>query len=165
MTRLTTLLSLLLLAGQAAAQTVYFSPHDRTTLAVVAAIDHAKTTVLVQGYGFTSEPIASAIVAAKQRGASVRVILDASNLTAKESRAPQLEAAGVNLRFDHAHAIAHSKNMIIDSAKILTGSFNWTVSAEERNAESLLILTDRELAAKYEANFERHWEHSKGRGK
>ena len=50
--------------------------------------------------------------------------------------------------------------MIIDSNSVITGSFNFTKSAEEGNAENLLIIRNAELAAKYLANWNSHAKHS-----
>jgi phosphatidylserine/phosphatidylglycerophosphate/cardiolipin synthase-like enzyme len=63
---------------------------------------------------------------------------------------------------DAEHAIAHNKLILIDYDTVITGSFNFTKAAEERNAENLLILRgDADLAAKYRANFELHLSHSR----
>ena len=44
---------------------------------------------------------------------------------------------------------------------IITGSFNFTKAAEEKNAENLLVIKgDTELVKKYLANFEEHLGHS-----
>jgi phosphatidylserine/phosphatidylglycerophosphate/cardiolipin synthase-like enzyme len=52
--------------------------------------------------------------------------------------------------------------MVIDSATILTGSFNFTKAAEEQNAENLLVLKDAyELVRIYEANIGSHAAHSR----
>jgi phosphatidylserine/phosphatidylglycerophosphate/cardiolipin synthase-like enzyme len=45
--------------------------------------------------------------------------------------------------------------MVIDGTIVLTGSFNWTVSAERVNAENLLAVRSPELAEFYAANFAR----------
>jgi len=50
---------------------------------------------------------------------------------------------------DANHAIAHNKVMIIDGETVLTGSFNFTKAAQEKNAENLLIIRDAALAAQY----------------
>jgi phosphatidylserine/phosphatidylglycerophosphate/cardiolipin synthase-like enzyme len=63
---------------------------------------------------------------------------------------------------DDKHAIAHSKVMVIDSATILTGSFNFTKAAEEQNAENLLVIKDAyELVRLYETNIATHAAHSR----
>ena len=65
--------------------TVYFSPHDGCTDAVVREIGTAHTQILVQAYSFTSAPIAKALTAAATRGVRGKAILDKSNETAHYS--------------------------------------------------------------------------------
>jgi phosphatidylserine/phosphatidylglycerophosphate/cardiolipin synthase-like enzyme len=68
---------------------------------------------------------------------------------------------GVETLIDHRHAIAHSKVMIIDAETVITGSFNFTKAAEERNSENLLIIRDHGLAKKYIGNFLEHARHAR----
>jgi phosphatidylserine/phosphatidylglycerophosphate/cardiolipin synthase-like enzyme len=49
--------------------------------------------------------------------------------------------------------------MVIDGYKVITGSFNCTKAAEEKNAENLLIIEGGELARKYAGNGEKHLKH------
>jgi phosphatidylserine/phosphatidylglycerophosphate/cardiolipin synthase-like enzyme len=139
---------------------VYFSPGGAPTAAVVAALDEAVHTVHVQAYSFTSAPIAKALVAAEKRGVQVTAILDRSNRTAQYSAADFLVHGGVSTFIDAKHAIAHNKIMIIDDEEVLTGSFNFTKAAEEKNAENLLVIHDQTLAEKYEKNWQLHLSHS-----
>jgi phosphatidylserine/phosphatidylglycerophosphate/cardiolipin synthase-like enzyme len=50
--------------------------------------------------------------------------------------------------------------MIIDTETVITGSFNFTKAAEEKNAENLLILKNKELAKPYIDNWNGHKSHS-----
>ena len=50
--------------------------------------------------------------------------------------------------------------MVIDGKTVITGSFNFTKAAEEKNAENLLVINDADLAAKYLANWKSHVAHS-----
>ncbi len=61
---------------------------------------------------------------------------------------------------DAAHTIAHNKIMVIDDQTVIAGSFNFTKAAEKHNAENLPVIRDKELAAKYTANWQTHAEHS-----
>jgi phosphatidylserine/phosphatidylglycerophosphate/cardiolipin synthase-like enzyme len=61
---------------------------------------------------------------------------------------------------DSAHAIAHNKVMVIDGRVVLTGSFNFTRGAEERNAENLLVIDDTRLAERYDRNWREHIAHA-----
>jgi phosphatidylserine/phosphatidylglycerophosphate/cardiolipin synthase-like enzyme len=79
----------------------------------------------------------------------------------KYSSADFVAHAGIPVYIDSKHAIAHNKIMIIDRTTVITGSFNFTKSAEEKNAENLLILKgNKSLVEKYIENFEMHKEHS-----
>jgi phosphatidylserine/phosphatidylglycerophosphate/cardiolipin synthase-like enzyme len=140
---------------------VYFSPHGGATEAVVRELTAAKTQVLVQAYGFTSVPIAKALLEAHKRGVKILAVLDKSNETDKYSAATFLANTGIQPLIDAQHAIAHSKVMVIDSATIITGSFNSTKKAEESTAENLLVIKDApELVYAYEANVQAHAAHS-----
>ena len=118
---------------------VRFSPRGGCTEAVVQEIDAAKTSILVQAYSFTSAPIAKALVDAHKRGVHIEVILDKSQRTEKYSSADFVQHAGIPAYIDAEHAIAHNKVMVIDGQTVITGSFNFTSSAEDRNAENLLL--------------------------
>ena len=139
---------------------VYFSPHGEATSAIRQALNNAKSTVLVQAYSFTSAPIAEALVKAQKRGVKVQVILDRSQKTYKYSSADFLVNSGILTSIDAAHVIAHNKIMVIDNEVAITGSFNFTKAAEEKNAENLLVIHNRELAARYTDNWHRHEGHS-----
>jgi len=139
---------------------VYFSPYGEATTAIRQALNNAKSTVLVQAYSFTSAPIAEALVKAHKRGVKVQVILDRSQKTYKYSSADFLANSGIPTRIDAAHAIAHNKIMVIDNEVVITGSFNFTKAAEEKNAENLLVIHNRELAARYIDNWRIHQKHS-----
>jgi phosphatidylserine/phosphatidylglycerophosphate/cardiolipin synthase-like enzyme len=141
---------------------VYFSPGGGATATVVREVNAATQQILVQAYSFTSAPIAKALVDAHTRGVTVLVVLDKSNETGTYSAATFLTNAGMQPLIDAHHAIAHNKVMVIDSTTILTGSFNFTKAAEEKNAENLLVIKDTpELVKAYEANIRLHASHSR----
>jgi len=140
---------------------IHFSPDGNPTAAVVKTLDSAAKSVLVQAYSFTSAPIASALKRAHDRGVVVNVILDSSQLSDRYTSASFLRRAGIPVWIDSSHSIAHNKVMIIDDSIVITGSFNFTRSAEERNAENLLIINSKKVAEEYTVNWKRHRAHSK----
>jgi phosphatidylserine/phosphatidylglycerophosphate/cardiolipin synthase-like enzyme len=139
---------------------VHFSPNGDCTDAIIRELARAKTSVLVQAYSFTSAPIAKALIGAHKRGVKVEIVLDKSQKGQKYSSATFLFNAGVPTRIDAMHAINHNKVIIIDGETLITGSFNFTKAAEERNAENLLILRDHRLASEYVKNWQFHAGHS-----
>jgi phosphatidylserine/phosphatidylglycerophosphate/cardiolipin synthase-like enzyme len=147
--------------------TVCFTPGGTCTDAMVHALGDATRTILVQAYSFTSAPIAKTLLDVHTRGVQVQVILDKSQRTEKYSSADFLANQEVPTMIDVDHAIAHNKMIIIDGATVITGSFNFTKAAQEKNAENVLIIRDQALAAQYTTNWDAHRQHSQpyvGRG-
>lgn len=132
------------------------------TEAILQEITNAQKRIRIQAYYFTSRPIAKALIEAKKRGVKTTLILDTVNQTDKDSVASLLKKNDATVLIDDAHAIAHNKIMLIDDDVLITGSFNFTESAETSNAENLLVLKGLTgLYAQYDANFAEHLKHSK----
>ena len=122
--------------------TVAFSPHGQGQALIVHAIQEAKHEILVQAYGFTNKAILKALVEAHKRGVDVKVILDKSNQSKRYSGATYVSNAGIPVWIDYRPAIAHNKVMIMDQRNVITGSFNFTASAQKRNAENVLYIQE-----------------------
>ena len=121
----------------------------------------AEREVLVQAYSFTSGAIAGELMAAKRRGIDVRVTADANEtVRIATSRIPDLARAGIPVWLETRYQAAHNKTMVIDAGSempvVITGSYNWTVAAQRRNSENVLIISGAaDLARAYKANWER----------
>ncbi|MFP3028441.1 MAG: phospholipase D family protein [Wolbachia sp.] len=134
--------------------TVCFTPRENCTNLIIDSVEHAKGSVLVQAYQFTSKPIAQSLIRAKKRGVDIKVILDESQVSSKYSVINELFRQKIPIYIDYKPAISHSKIMIIDEQKIITGSFNFSDAAQQRNAENLLIITgDPPLVEQYIENW------------
>ncbi|HBN22785.1 MAG TPA: hypothetical protein DD412_06065 [Holosporales bacterium] len=128
---------------------VCFSPEGRCEKLALFAISQAKKEILVQSYSFTSKPIANALIEASRRGVSVRVLFDRSQLKAPYSQIHNLNKAGIKTKVDYVQGIAHNKVIIVDQARLITGSYNFSAAANTRNAENMLFISDKKLAMIY----------------
>lgn len=141
---------------------VHFSPHGGCSQTVVSLIGEAKHSVRLSAYGFTSQPIAEALIAARKAGVDVRVVLDRSDAgphAGKNSKALSVKAGGVLVWIDSKHPIMHDKFVVVDGAAVETGSYNYTAQGEN-NAENCLVIRDAGLAQAYTANWAEHQAHS-----
>jgi phosphatidylserine/phosphatidylglycerophosphate/cardiolipin synthase-like enzyme len=136
---------------------VAFSPNGGATDLVVRTIDPAKTGIPVAAYSFNSKPISTAVLATHKRGVDVRVVVGKSNATARYTAATFLANQGVLVRVDYQRAIMHDKFIVVDGVTVETGSFNFTASADSKNAENLLVLHDPAVAERYQREWERLW--------
>lgn len=147
-------------SGQIGLENVCFSPKEKCTDMIVEKIEKTRRSLLIQAYSFTSPAIAQAVAQAHKKGILVAIILDKSQESVKYSVADYLFNQGVPVWIDRTHAIAHNKIMIFDEDAVLTGSFNFTRAAQDRNAENIVILKDRDLALRYADNWRSHAAHA-----
>jgi phosphatidylserine/phosphatidylglycerophosphate/cardiolipin synthase-like enzyme len=143
-----------------------FPPDDDGGAKVIEVVAQAKRQVLVQAYILTHRAIAEALVVARQRGVDVRVLADQEQAGRVEtSLLGWLVERDVPVWLDGRHAAAHNKTMVIDAgqegATVITGSFNFSHSAQYRNAENLLILRGHPVVAEqYADDWRRHRAHA-----
>lgn len=138
---------------------VGFSPDGESLPIILRAIAAARTEILVAAYSFTSKPVSEALVAAAQRGVSVRLVADQKGNKGKYSAANYLANKGLPVRLNGRYKILHHKFMVIDRQHLETGSFNFSKSAYEANAENVIVLRHvPSLATQYAAEWQRLWD-------
>lgn len=114
---------------------VYFTPGTDCENNIVAEINNAKK-IDIAVYSITNQNIVDAIIDAKERGAKIRVITDRLQSKGKYSLVDKLSDAGIPVITNVGHKIMHNKFAIFDGKRIESGSYNWTESATESNAEN-----------------------------
>lgn len=137
-------------------ETCFTPPYNQCGSFVARHINQAKKSIYVQAYGFTHTEIIESLIEAKKRNVHIEISLDNSNFSAKKlPLIKELESLGIKIHKAKVSGIAHNKIMIIDKKKVITGSFNFTKSADIRNAENILVIIDKTLAKQYLANWKR----------
>lgn len=141
---------------------ILFSPHDPVEARLIELIDGAKRTIHVQMYVFTRKSLAHALVRARARGVEVRVMADARQNQRGRNALPILLSANIPVALEIDYQASHNKLMLIDVAmrhsRVVTGSYNYSWSAANKNAENVVIFHDnRPVADAYLANWERHY--------
>ncbi|PQK69574.1 endonuclease [Pantoea ananatis] len=140
---------------------VGFSPGGTAQRLILNLIAGAGKTLDVAAYEFTSRPVADALLSQSQRGVAVRLVADEKVSHGRYSLVSLLACSGVPVRTDDRYNIMHNKFIVADGMNTETGSFNYTSSAEKRNAENALAVFDNKaVAAEYNAEFERLWNES-----
>ncbi|MGM3273763.1 phospholipase D family protein [Ralstonia sp. 24A2] len=139
-----------------------FTPDDDIEGLLADAIDQAREQVLVQAYLLSNKAITRALLAAHQRGVDVRVLADREQMTRSGgSRVPEIANAGIPVWLEVRYKNAHNKVIVVDPRGshpvLVTGSFNFTQTAQRGNAENVLIVRgDADLAQRYAANWQKH---------
>jgi len=146
-----------------------FSPVGRCSVHILREIERAQKEILIAVYAFTSGELARAVAQAKQRGVSVQVVLDrefnaknenSKGLFLEQQKVPVRRISGMKSNApDKEGGLMHQKFAVIDRKIVLTGSYNWTHSADSLNDENLLLFRDAgPLAEDYRKAFFQLWE-------
>jgi phosphatidylserine/phosphatidylglycerophosphate/cardiolipin synthase-like enzyme len=134
---------------------VYFSPEDGVAKYVLARLKAARNSIHFMAFSFTANTIADAMVAQAKAGLPVRGVFEAQNAGGSGAAFTRLKQGGVDVLQDGNCYILHHKVIVIDARTVITGSYNFTGSAEKDNDENLVIVDDPALARAYLEEFER----------
>lgn len=129
----------------------YFSPSDQVTTKITHALDGADDNIELALFILTENNLRDALLAANGSGVWVRGIVDETSAPGSDFNT--LVAAGIDL-YDHSSISEqlHHKYGIVDHGMpasdplVITGSHNWTSSANSVNDENTLILHSADMA-------------------
>lgn len=135
---------------------IYFAPDTNIQKRVLARINNAKKDIYFLTYAFTNRKIADALISAHKRGVIVRGVFDkVQNGYQKYSVYRYLKLNGIDVELDRNRYKMHHKVMIIDQKVVIAGSYNFTKKANDTNAENVMIIKRRDIAAKYLQEFQK----------
>ena len=151
------ILALTLYLPSLAKTEVYFSLSDNPQKEIIKNINQAEAFINIAMYIFTDKEIALPLIKAQERGVKVRLYLDKDQVDYQYSQSRFLVQKGIKTRISTNNYIMHNKFAIIDNRLLLTGSYNWTFSANNRNDENLLIIDDPEIIEIFQNQFINLW--------
>ncbi|GAA0875226.1 hypothetical protein GCM10009118_16350 [Wandonia haliotis] len=135
----------------------YFSPSDQVNQRIIQAVNDAQGDLCINTMLITRDDIANAIVYRKAMGLDIRVLVNSQGETTVWD---QLESSlGVRLaNYSTVTGVLHHKLLIAGAVSnmnpfVLTGSHNWSTSAESRNDENTLIVFDEDVVNRYYQEF------------
>lgn len=113
-------------------------------------LNGARSTLDVCVFTITANEIRDALLDAHRRGVRVRIISDDEQMWSQGSDVRDLMRAGIPTKTDSSECHMHHKVAIIDGAKVLTGSFNWTRQAVIGNQENICVMHSPAIVAQYQ---------------
>jgi phosphatidylserine/phosphatidylglycerophosphate/cardiolipin synthase-like enzyme len=136
---------------------VLFAPEDEVAEHLIPLVEGARESLRIMAFSFTDDEMGAAVLARAKAGVEVRVIFERRGSETEYSEMPRLYCAGVPVRQDGNPGTFHHKVLVIDGETVVTGSYNFTQSADESNDENALVVTNPQIAAEYLQEFERRW--------
>lgn len=134
---------------------VLFAPDQPIGSRIEELIDQAQSSIQLMAFNLTLDPIADALIRAAARGVQVQGVFEAAQADNQGSDLDRLRAAGVEVVLDGNPRRMHHKVIVLDGAIVISGSYNFSRSAEGQNDENLLIVHSPRLAELYLIEFSR----------
>ena len=135
---------------------IYFSPDDGVAVHLVTLIQSAQESINFMAYSFTSNDIGAVVMERAAAGVVVSGVMDEGQVNfGQGSEYDPFRQAGLDVRLDGNPGLMHLKVIIIDDSIVITGSYNFSTSAEEVNDENLIVIYSPDIAAQYLAEFMR----------
>ena len=137
----------------------YFSPSDGTHQQILNSLQTANNSIQVATMLLTKQDIGDALAQQSTLGREVQVLLNDYDQYGEPILNTLKASLGGDVRLTGEPGIMHHKYMIVDQANadsdplVLTGSHNWSASAQLRNDENTLIIHDQGVANAYYQEF------------
>jgi len=132
---------------------VLFSPDTRVGERIAALVLGAQKSIYVMAFTLTLDPISEAILQRAGEGIDVQGLFDTGQSQNQGSDVARLAESGVDIMLDGNPRKMHHKVIIVDERIVITGSYNFSRNAEEKNDENVLIIHSPQLAAQYLQEF------------
>lgn len=120
-------------------------------------IEEANETIYVMVMALTADELADSLIAAHSRGVNVTIIIDDDYKTSSGSDYQEILYAGVDIRTDNSWRLMHHKVLVVDGNITVTGSYNWSASAEDNNWENIIVLESSTISNIYLEEFNWIW--------
>jgi phosphatidylserine/phosphatidylglycerophosphate/cardiolipin synthase-like enzyme len=131
--------------------TPYFSPYDDCERICITQLDHATKEVLISCYGLENKAIAKELRKLRRRHVAVRICVDKTQSAGKADQTHLLKRTGIEVVVKPEHVLEHNKFVVIDGRTVLTGSYNFSGSAEKQDNNLVVITGEPAVTAKYKA--------------
>ncbi len=136
---------------------VLFAPEDKPIEHILPYVQNARRNIRFLAFSYTHPDLGSAMLDRLANGVTIHGVFETVGSDTEYSEMMPLHCAGGNMRQDTNFAFLHHKVMIIDNRYVITGSLNFSDSANTKNNENVIIIDNREIAKLYLDEFERIW--------
>jgi phosphatidylserine/phosphatidylglycerophosphate/cardiolipin synthase-like enzyme len=125
--------------------------------AIIPIVNSATRTIRFLAFSYTDYPLANAMIQRSQNGVNVAGVFDKTQSGGQGAEIGTLLCAQVPVRQDGNPQFMHNKIIVVDERYVITGSLNYSTSAETSNDENVIIIDNPDIAKLYMQDFERVW--------
>ena len=141
-------------------QDAHFSTNKKNLIdAIIEKINTATSSIHIAMFSLTNPNIVDALLRAKQRGVELHIIVDTRFSKQKAIKQLAKHTPNIYVATLKKKACFHHKFAVIDEKSLITGSGNWSKSANEQNKDHILFIESESEAAQYLNTWKKYKQH------
>ena len=135
---------------------VYFSPDDGVADRIFAVLNEAEESIYFMAFSFTTDEFGEIIREQAENGLTVAGVMEEEQVKSNiGTEYDPFKQAELDVFIDGNEGQMHHKTMIVDGQIVITGSYNFSRSAEIRNDENVIIIYNEIIADFFSKEFQR----------
>jgi cardiolipin hydrolase len=135
----------------------FFSPGEACRKTIIRQIETAVEKLHICVFTISDDSITNSLLTAHKKGVQIKLITDNDKSFDMGSDVEQLADAGIAVRMDTTPNHMHHKFMVSDQRSLITGSYNWTLSAAKYNHENIIVTREAGVVKSFAQQFDQLW--------
>lgn len=122
---------------------------------ILSYLNNAKVSIDIAMAWFTSDVFLPILLQKKEENLRIRIIIN--NDVVNAIHGCDLSSFSLKRIKGKNGGLMHNKLCIIDNQVVITGSYNWSDNAENKNVENIAIIQDNKIASATTQEFNQLW--------
>jgi cardiolipin hydrolase len=135
----------------------FFSPGEACRSTIIRQIETATEKLHICVFTISDDSITNSLLTAHKKGVQIKLITDNDKSLDMGSDVEQLARAGIAVKMDTTPNHMHHKFMVSDQRSLVTGSYNWTLSAAKYNHENIILTREASVVKSFAQQFDQLW--------
>jgi cardiolipin hydrolase len=135
----------------------FFSPGNACRNTIIRNIETAIDKLHICVFTISDDSITNSLLTAHKKGVNIKLITDNDKSFDVGSDVAQLAKAGIAVKVDTTPNHMHHKFMVSDQRSLITGSYNWTLSAAKYNHENIIVTREASVVKSFAQQFDQLW--------
>jgi hypothetical protein len=124
---------------------------------IIKHLSESQESIKIAMAWFTNPSIFNSLLSACKRGIDVELIINNDLINNRVNGLPfnKLLEAGADIYIAEYPRLIHNKFCVIDHTIVIDGSYNWTILAEKKNDENIVIIENAKVIDKFISAFDK----------
>lgn len=137
---------------------VLFASEDDVIDHLLPYIEGAQSNIRFLAFSYTHDSLGDAMLARAKDGVDVSGVFETVGSETEYAELTKMYCAKIPVRQDGNPSFLHHKYIVVDDHIVITGSLNFSESADDSNDENVVVIDNADIARLYVEEFQRVWD-------